>query len=486
MLHIYNSLSRKKEIFIPIEQGKIDIYVCGMTVYDYCHLGHARVLVVFDMAVRFMRSLAYAVNYVRNITDIDDKIIERANQNEEEIGLLTERFIEAMHEDSQMLNVLPPDAEPRATSHMGEIIAMIQQLEMKGYAYQGVSGDVYYRVRKFKAYGNLSGKDIDDLRVGARVKKDEDKEDPLDFVLWKSSKPGEPYWASPWGDGRPGWHIECSAMSTTCIADHFDIHAGGMDLQFPHHENEIAQSEAATGCTFANLWMHNGYVQIDKEKMSKSLGNFFTIREILAQDPQPARMGEVIRFMMLGSHYRSPLNYSGEALENARAALERIYKVAHRIEECKIGTVTLADNNRWRERFELAMSDDFNTPEALAVLFDLARAINKNFDVDAECDQEVAAFNSICKTLGINYQDPAEFLGISIADQNSIVAGGLTAIEIQTLLEERSAAKTDRNWARADEIRDHLITIGVGIEDKPDGEFSWSVKSSTVGQPGEV
>jgi len=476
MLHIYNSLSHKKELFVPIEEGKIGMYVCGMTVYDLCHLGHARVLVVFDMAVRYMRYLGYEVNYVRNITDIDDKIIERANLNQENFVALTERFIEAMHEDSLMLNVLSPDDEPRATGHIDDIIAMIQKLEEKGFAYQGESGDVYYRVRRFETYGKLSGKDIDELRVGARVQKDEDKEDPVDFVLWKSAKPGEPFWSSPWGDGRPGWHIECSAMSTQCLADHFDIHAGGMDLQFPHHENEIAQSEAATGCTFANVWMHNGYVQIDKEKMSKSLDNFFTIREILAQDSQPERMGEVIRFMVLGSQYRSPLNYSGEALENARAALERIYKVAGRIKQEGIEAASAASDNPWIERFKLAMSDDFNTPEALAVLFDLARAINKQLDSQTACAPEVAAFAEICSVLGIAYQEPAKFLGTSIDDQSEIVAGELSAAQVQALLEERSVAKTDKNWARADEIRDQLVAVGVSIEDKPGGEFSWSVK----------
>ena len=337
-------------------------------------------------------------------------------------------------------------------------------------------GDVYYRVRKFDSYGCLSGKNINELRVGARVQEDDDKEDPVDFVLWKRAKPGEPHWASPWGEGRPGWHIECSAMSTRCIADHFDIHAGGMDLQFPHHENEIAQSEAATGCTFANMWMHNGYVQIDKEKMSKSLGNYFTVREILAQDSQPARMGEVIRFMALASHYRSPLNYSGEALENARLALIRIYKVANRLDTADLGVTAPEEHNSWIKRFKQAMSDDFNTPEALAVLFDVARAINKKLDCATECVPEISAFSLMCNTLGIAYQDPATFLGISIVDQGKIVAGELTATDVQALLEERSVAKNDKNWARADEIRDQLVALGVSIEDKPGGEFSWSLK----------
>jgi len=475
MLHIYDSLTRKKQLFVPIEEGKIGMYVCGMTVYDLCHLGHARVLVVFDMVVRYMQSLGYEVNYVRNITDIDDKIIERARQNQEDFNDLTARFIDAMHEDSAYLNVQAPTEEPRATAHIDDIIDMIERLVANGYAYQGSLGDVYYRVRKFETYGRLSGKDINDLRVGARIEQDNDKEDPLDFVLWKKVKPGEPYWASPWGEGRPGWHIECSAMSTKCLAEHFDIHAGGMDLQFPHHENEIAQSEAATGCTFANLWMHNGYVQIDKEKMSKSLGNFFTIREILAQDSLPERMGEIIRFMVLGSHYRSPLNYSDEALHNAHAALARIYKLAERIIELPVAEAPDAESS-WMQRFDHAMSDDFNTPEALAVLFDLIRTINKQLDEGKSVVQEIAAFRRICEVLGIAYQDPATFLGSVIEDQQAIVAGDLSAADINALLEERSTAKAEKNWARADEIRGQLTALNIAIEDKPGGAFSWTLK----------
>ncbi len=476
-LHIYNSLSRTKEVFTPIEPGKIGMYVCGMTVYDFCHLGHARVLVVFDMMVRFMRAIGYEVNYVRNITDIDDKIIDRANQNQEDYTALTERFIQAMHEDAAILGVLPPSVEPRATAHMDDILAMIKQLEDKGYTYQGENGDVYYRVRNFPDYGRLSGKNVDELRIGARVDQDDAKQDPVDFVLWKSAKPGEPAWNSPWGLGRPGWHIECSAMSTRCIANNFDIHAGGMDLQFPHHENEIAQSEAATGCTFANYWMHNGYVQIDDEKMSKSLGNFFTIREILAQDRQPKRMGEIIRFMMLGSHYRSPLNYSGQALENARTALERIYKVAQRIEDSGIVVDKVEPAAPWLDKFQAAMRDDFNTPEALAALFELVREINRQLDTNEYHLPSVAAFNAICKTLGIAYQSPAQFLGASFADQEAIVVGELTGANIQKLLDQRAGAKQQKDWDRADQIRDQLNALGIRIEDKPDGTSSWSCKA---------
>ncbi|MDH5735748.1 MAG: cysteine--tRNA ligase, partial [Gammaproteobacteria bacterium] len=320
MLKIYNSLTRQKEEFKSIEPGKVRMYVCGMTVYDLCHLGHARVLVVFDMVTRYLRHIGYDVTYVRNITDVDDKIIARANQNGEDFNDLTGRFIQAMHEDSISLGVLPPDQEPRATTSMDDIISMIKILVEKGYAYAADNGDVYYDVSKFAAYGQLSGKKLEDLRAGERVAVDEYKDDPLDFVLWKAAKPEEPSWASPWGDGRPGWHIECSAMSTCCLGNHFDIHGGGQDLQFPHHENEIAQSEATTGETFVNVWMHNGFVRIDDEKMSKSLGNFFTVREILAR-----YRAEDVRYFILASHYRSPLNYSDQMLDSAGAALTRLY-----------------------------------------------------------------------------------------------------------------------------------------------------------------
>ncbi len=477
MLHIYNSLTRQKQLFEPIEPGKIGLYVCGMTVYDLCHLGHARVLVVFDMIVRYMRSMGYEVDYVRNITDIDDKIIDRANENKEDFTELTERFITAMHDDSALLNVGAPDQEPRATGHIADIINMIQSLEKKGYAYQGEQGDVYYRVRKFEAYGSLSGKDIDDLRVGARVEENTDKEDPLDFVLWKKAKPNEPFWKSPWGEGRPGWHIECSAMSTQCLAEHFDIHAGGMDLQFPHHENEIAQSEAATGCTFVNYWMHNGYVQIDREKMSKSLGNFFTIREILAQDTQPERMGEVIRFMILASHYRSPLNYSGVALDNAQAGLARLYKVADRLQTLSSSGSPIQEGNSWKRRFDAAMCDDFNTPEALAVLFDLGRALNKQLDSNEVSQADAASFSSLSKVLGILYQDPARFLGTAIEDNKAIITGGLSAVDIEALIAERSQAKESKNWSRADEIRKQLTALNIELEDKPGGHTIWAHKN---------
>ena len=320
MLRIYNTLTRAKEEFRPIEPGHVRMYVCGMTVYDYCHLGHARVLVAFDVVARYLRSVGYRVTYVRNITDIDDKIIARANENGEDFGVLTQRFIEFMHDDCRALGVLDPDMEPRATGYIEPIVSMVERLIGNGAAYQGANGDVYYDVSAFPAYGALSDRRTEDLRSGARVEIDEAKDDPIDFVLWKSSKPGEPSWDSPWGPGRPGWHIECSAMSTACLGQHFDIHGGGMDLQFPHHENEIAQSEAATGSKFVNVWMHNGFVRIDDEKMSKSLGNFFTLRSVLEHYP-----AEAVRCFMLSSHYRSPLNYSEEHLRQADASVRRLY-----------------------------------------------------------------------------------------------------------------------------------------------------------------
>jgi len=370
MLQIYNSLTRKKEPFEPIDPANVRMYVCGMTVYDYCHIGHARVLVVFDMVNRYLRHLygENHVTYVRNITDIDDKIIRRAQECHEPFTRLTERFIDAMHEDAEALGVLPPDEEPRATLSMEQIIEMIQTLLDKGYAYTAQNGDVYYDVSRFSSYGKLSGKRLEELRAGERVAVDEAKEDPLDFVLWKAAKPGEPCWDSPWGKGRPGWHIECSAMSTHCLGCHFDIHGGGLDLQFPHHENEIAQSEAATGCKFVNYWMHNGFVRVDDEKMSKSLGNFFTIREVLKRyDP------EVVRYFILASHYRSPLNYSDRNLEGAKGALTTLYTA---LRELPAGAEVQGEAKEAR-RFHEALCDDFNTPEAMAVLFELARDINR-------------------------------------------------------------------------------------------------------------
>jgi len=457
MLKLFNSLSRSKEIFVPIEPGKVRMYVCGMTVYDYCHLGHARVLVVFDVIVRHLRSLGYEVTYVRNITDIDDKIIARACENGESINELTGRFIQAMHEDADALGVLRPDAEPRATDSMDDILSMIRRLVDKGFAYQADNGDVYYSVGKFGNYGRLSGKRIDELRSGARVDVEDAKRDPLDFVLWKAAKPGEPSWSSDWGAGRPGWHIECSAMSTECLGAHFDIHGGGMDLQFPHHENEIAQSEAATGEHFVNYWIHNGFVQVDEEKMSKSLGNFFTVREIL-QRYQP----EEVRYFILSSHYRSPLNYSDDNLDKARGALQRLYTT---LRDAGMDGGAAVDSD-YAARFQAAMDDDFNTPEALAVLFDLTRAVNRTREQDSAAAARLAA--SLCHLggrLGILQADPELYL----RGHHGRADTALDDVEIDTLVAKREQARAERDFAEADRIRDQLTGMGIVLEDAGGG-----------------
>ena len=457
MLKLFNSLTRQKEEFVPIEPGKVRIYVCGMTVYDLCHLGHARVLVVFDVIVRHLRSLGYDVTYVRNITDIDDKIIARAQQNAEPINELTERFITAMHEDADALGVLHPDFEPRATESMGDILGMIQRLIDKGYAYQGENGDVYYSVSKFSDYGQLSGKRVDELRSGARVDVEQAKRDPLDFVLWKSAKPEEPSWSSAWGDGRPGWHIECSAMSTECLGAHFDIHGGGMDLQFPHHENEIAQSEAANGEHFVNYWVHNGFVQVDKEKMSKSLGNFFTVREILRRY-QP----EEIRYFILSSHYRSPLNYSDENLDKARGALQRLYTA---LRDCEVAEGSDLEVG-YEQRFQAAMNDDFNTPEALAVLFELTRTMNRAREQgDGEPARLANTLRELAGRLGILRSDPETYL----RSRHSGSQQGPSDQEIDALIARREQARADRDWGEADRIRDQLTELRVVLEDSSGG-----------------
>ncbi|PWQ92470.1 cysteine--tRNA ligase [Leucothrix pacifica] len=452
MLEIYNSLTNKKETFKPIVEGKVNLYVCGMTVYDFCHLGHARVLVAFDVVYRFLKARGYDVTYVRNITDIDDKIIARANENGEEFLALTERFIDAMHEDERALGVLPPTKEPKATENIPEIIAMIETLIEKGHAYVGESGDVYYDVSSFPEYGKLSGRKVDDLRAGERIAVDESKKDPLDFVLWKPVKPDEPSWESPWGDGRPGWHIECSAMSTTILGNNFDIHGGGHDLQFPHHENEIAQSEACTGEHFANYWMHNGFIRINDEKMSKSLNNFFTIRDVL-ESYSP----EAVRYFLLSSHYRSPLNYSTESLDGAMAGLDRLYNALRGLPE--------AEADRWTEyedKFYAAMDDDFNTPEALASLFDLARVVNKLHNTKGP--EAAASLGALLKKLagllGILQLNPDEWL------QQDADGDGMDAASIEAKIQERIQAKADKDWAKADGIRDELKAAGITLEDK--------------------
>lgn len=461
MLQIYNSLTRRKEPFAPLEPGRARMYVCGMTVYDYCHLGHARVLVVFDMVYRYLRVCGYDLTYVRNITDIDDKIIARAAEQGVPMDELTARFIAAMREDAERLGVLPPDLEPRATGHIAEIIAMVERLIARGHAYLADNGDIYYQVASFPGYGRLSGKDPADLRAGARVEIGEHKRDPLDFVLWKAAKPGEPAWDSPWGAGRPGWHIECSAMSTHCLGNHFDIHGGGADLQFPHHDNEIAQSEGATGEPFVNVWMHNGFVRINDEKMSKSLGNFFTVRDILER-----YRPEEIRYFILASHYRSPLNYDEGHLEQARASLTRLYTALR-----GMPLAEPPDSGALRARFLAAMDDDFNTPEALAVLFDLAREVNRVRDSDP---QGAAALGAELRTLGgvlgLLSDDPEGFLqgGVSTGQ----VTEGLDEAAIDALIGQRTQARREKDFANADRIRDELLGAGIVLEDSASGT-SW-------------
>ncbi len=449
MLHITNSLTRTKEAFVPLVPGRVRMYVCGMTVYDLCHLGHARVFVVFDMVVRWLRASGYEVEYVRNITDIDDKIIRRAQENGETPAALTERFIAAMHEDERALGVLPPDHEPRATQYVAQMLAMIAQLQDKGLAYAAPNGDVYYSVRGFPAYGRLSGKSLDELRAGERVEVDPNKRDPMDFVLWKAAKPGEPAWESPWGPGRPGWHIECSAMSAELLGRHFDIHGGGQDLQFPHHENEIAQSEGVHACKFVNYWMHNGFVRVDNEKMSKSLGNFFTIREILRKYD-----AEVVRFFILRAHYRSPLNYSDAHLDDARSALTRLYTA---LKDTPLETGPIDWAVPAAARFRAAMDDDFNTPEALSVLFDLAGEANRG---DAAAARLLRALGG---ALGLLQREAEVFL------KGDAPPGGLDAAAIESLITARQAARQARNFAESDRIRDELAAAGVVLEDGPRG-----------------
>ncbi len=453
MLKIYNSLSRSAEEFIPIEPGKVRLYVCGMTVYDYCHLGHGRVMVVFDMVTRWLRASGLQVNYVRNITDIDDKIIKRAAENHETVRTLTDRFIAAMHADADALGVLRPDHEPRATEFVPQMLALIGKLEKNGYAYLAGNQDVCYSVRKFSGYGKLSGKSLDDLRAGERVDVMEGKNDPLDFVLWKHAKPeesAEVKWESAWGTGRPGWHIECSAMSSQLLGEHFDIHGGGQDLQFPHHENEIAQSEGAHGNTFVNYWMHNGFVRVADEKMSKSLGNFFTIRDILKKYD-----AEVVRFFILRAHYRSPLNYSDGHLDDARAALTRLYTALKGFDAAP----AIDWNDAYACRFRDAMDDDFATPEAVAVLFDIATELNRNKN-----PQLAAQLKGLGAVLGLLQRDPVTFLQAGPA-----MSDGLSAGEIDAKVGARNTAKKAKNYAEADRIRDELNVAGIVLEDGPAG-----------------
>ena len=473
MLKIYNSLSRDKQTFTPIEPGKVRMYVCGMTVYDYCHLGHARVMVVFDMISRWLRASDYTVTHVRNITDIDDKIIKRANENNETIGVLTQRFIHAMDEDSTKLGIIRPDIEPRATEYIDGMISMISNLIEKGHAYLASNGDVFYSVRSFADYGKLSGKSLDDLRAGERVEIDTHKKDAMDFVLWKSVKPHEPSWASPWGDGRPGWHIECSVMSAHHLGAHFDIHGGGQDLQFPHHENEIAQSEAAHShdgkpCQMANYWMHNGFVRVDDEKMSKSLGNFFTIREVLKKYD-----AEVVRFFILRAHYRSPLNYSDVHLDDAKLALTRLYTA---LRGHAVTVKTIDWHHPQASRFKEALDDDFNTPEAMAVLFDLANEVNKTKAIEA-----AGLLKNLADVLGLLQRDANEFLqgkaqtleASLFENINEFYPAVLTqdsvSVDVDQMILLRLEAKKSKNFAEADRIRKELADTGIVLEDTPQG-----------------
>ena len=474
MLKIYNTLARDKQDFKPIEPGKVRMYVCGMTVYDYCHIGHARVMVVFDMVQRWLKASGYAVTYVRNITDIDDKIIKRAAENKESIHALTQRFIDAMHADADALGVQRPDFEPRATQYIPQMLAMIAQLEQNGLAYQAADGDVNFAVRKFEGYGKLSGKSLEDLRAGERVDVASNKNDPLDFVLWKSAKENEAdevKWDSKWGLGRPGWHLECSAMGSELLGNHFDIHGGGADLQFPHHENEIAQSEGAHRCQYVNYWMHNGFVRVDNEKMSKSLGNFFTIREVLKKYD-----AEVVRFFILRAHYRSPLNYSDQHLDDAKSALTRLYTALNGVAfvgrtSVRQGDVGLKSDPQddmqpdWTEphtaRFKAAMDDDFNTPEAVAVLFDLANEVNR-----AQSAEAASQLKALAGVLGLLERDPQEFL------QGAASEGGLDDAAINAQIAARIAAKKSKNFAEADRIRKELLQADIVLEDTPQGT-SW-------------
>ena len=470
MLQIHNTLSRSKQVFKPIVPGKVKIYVCGMTVYDFCHIGHARVMIVFDMVVRWLRASGYEVLYVRNITDVDDKIINRAIENGEPISVLTQRFIDAMHADSDELGLMSPDLEPRATDYIAQMQGMIGKLIHNELAYQVDDGDVNFAVRLLPNYGRLSGKSLDELHAGERVAISGGKRDPLDFVLWKSAKPEEPAdtrWKSPWGEGRPGWHIECSAMSCDLLGEHFDIHGGGADLQFPHHENEIAQSEGALygknrtadDAPFVNYWMHNGHIRVNEEKMSKSLGNFFLIRDVLKSfDP------EVIRFFMLKAHYRSPINYSDAQLEEARSGLTRLYTALAQASEARVEV--LDAENPWVKRFTAAMNDDFNTPEAIAVLFDLASEVNR------AQDNEKSRLANTLKGLGaaLNFlqREPTQFLQSGTKRDD-----GLSSTQIEEQIAARVNAKQSKDFAKADLIRKTLLEQGIVLEDKPGGTTEW-------------
>ncbi len=461
MLTIYNTLTQRKEELKPIVPGKLNIYVCGITVYDYCHLGHARMLMAFDVVTRYLRYRGFDVTYVRNITDIDDKILNRAQENGELFTDVTSRYIKAMHEDEEALGIKRPDQEPRATGHIEQIIEMIETLMEKDFAYRASNGDVYYAVSNFPEYGKLSRKRLDELLDGARVEVGELKRDPRDFVLWKASPDDGVGWDSPWGYGRPGWHIECSAMSNCALGKNFDIHGGGSDLLFPHHENEIAQSEAANGCAFANVWMHNGALRVDNEKMSKSLGNFFTIREVLKEYD-----AEVVRFLLISSHYRSPINYSEETLKQAGKGLERFY---HCLKDLDVASAKSLTNSRFEKAFQAAMDDDFNTPEAFGVLYDMVSEINRQKSENPQVANELGALLvRLGDVLGVLQANPEDFLRRGASDE-------LDSAAIDQLVAERDAARANKDWTRADQIRDQLAALNVVVEDKAGGS-SWRIE----------
>nr|Q0HTK4.1 RecName: Full=Cysteine--tRNA ligase; AltName: Full=Cysteinyl-tRNA synthetase; Short=CysRS [Shewanella sp. MR-7] len=459
MLKIYNSITRQKQEFKPITPGKVGMYVCGVTVYDLCHIGHGRTFVSFDMIVRYLRYAGYEVNFQRNITDIDDKIIKRANENQEDCNTLTDRLIGEMHKDFDALNMIRPDFEPRATLHIAEIIDMVERLLARGHAYVAADGDVLFSVASFPEYGRLSGQNLEQLQAGARVEVDDNKQNPMDFVLWKMSKPGEPTWESPWGPGRPGWHIECSAMNSKHLGLHFDIHGGGSDLQFPHHENEIAQSCCAHDTPYVNYWMHTGMVMVDREKMSKSLGNFFTIRDVLGHyDP------ETVRYFLLSGHYRSQINYSEENLKQARAALERLYTAIKDVDL----TVAPAPAEEFVAKFKAAMDDDFNTPEAYSVLFDMVREINRLKTTDmAQASAMAVAMKQLADVLGLLHQAPDAFFKGEGSDDE--------VAEIEALIVERNRARAEKDWPAADVARNRLNELGVVLEDGPSGT-TWRKK----------
>lgn len=455
MLTIYNSHSRQKEVFTPLKPGHVGLYVCGITVYDYCHIGHARTMACFDVMVRHLMASGYQVTYVRNFTDIDDKIIKRAAENQESIGDLTTRFITALQEDFAALGLLPPTHSPRATDYIAEMIDIIAKLVAKNYAYVAANGDVCFAVNQYPAYGQLSGQDLSQLRAGARLHVNEDKRDPLDFVLWKRAKAGEPAWASPWGEGRPGWHIECSAMSQALLGSHFDWHGGGHDLLFPHHENEVAQSVCAHECAFVNQWLHVGFVQIDDEKMSKSLGNFFTIREVLTTVP-----AEVLRYFLVASHYRSPVNYSDSALQQAGQALTRLYQALRDVPE-KEPANSLPIIDTFSQRFQAAMDDDFNTPEALAVLHELAREVNRfKAQQHPQTPDLAALLRHLASRLGLLQQACEQFFQGANDDRHD---------HIDALVHQRESARQNKQWAEADAIRAQLLAEGIALEDTPNG-----------------